>query len=491
MISMHAVASRIVTLGLFMSLALVGTVADAAEKKPVTDEILEILMASGTTRDSKYEELLERVHAEEAERETPPEEVPATAEKNAAEPIAKDPKAWTVHWRNGTRVERNDGEFKLKFGGRAMLDFAQIWGDGSLRSSIGNRNFGSGVEFRRARLFAQGTLYDRFFFKVQYEFANTGDGNVDFKDVYIGLNDVGPLGTIRIGQMKEDFSLEEMTSSKYIVFMERAVSAVFTPDRNVGISGYNTFLDGRLRYALGGFHSTNEQGFGFKDTDGTTYHITGRLTGLPYWEDGGKKVVHLGFDYSHQFTGSGGTGIRYRQRPEAHLASRYANTRVGLTPAGDIDARGIDLFATEFAAVLNSVALQAEWQASLIDRGNAKDAFLWGAYGQVAWFVTGEHRNYTPEYGNFGRTQLKSTFDPAGGAWGAFELAARVSYLDLNDRGVRGGRLFDVTGGVNWYLWSNVRVMANYIHSILRDRGTATPGTGDGDIFEMRFQFDF
>ena len=44
-----------------LGLALVATVADAAEKKTVTQEILEILKASGTISDSKYEELLERV----------------------------------------------------------------------------------------------------------------------------------------------------------------------------------------------------------------------------------------------------------------------------------------------------------------------------------------------------------------------------------------------------------------------------------------------
>ena len=142
-------------------------------------------------------------------------------------------------------------------------------------------------------------------------------------------------------------------------------------------------------------------------------------------------------------------------------------------------------------AILLSPQLTSPLRAQLDPVVGCTDASLWGAYGQVAWFVTGEHRKYSPKYGNFGRTQLKSTFDPAEGTWGAFELAARVSYLDLNDQGIRGGRLFDVTGGANWYLWPNVRVMANYIQSILRDRGTATPGAGDGDIFEMRFQFDF
>ena len=57
--------------------------------------------------------------------------------------------------------------------------------------------------------------------------------------------------------------------------------------------------------------------------------------------------------------------------------------------------------------------------------------------------------------------------------------------------------LFDITAGVNWYLWSNVRIMTNYVHSILRhglptpSGGLLAPGKGQGDLFEMRFQLDF
>ena len=104
-----------------------------------------------------------------------------------------------------------------------------------------------------APLFFAGTLYERFIFRVNFGFANTGDGSVEMKDLYLGLTKLGPAGTVRVGHMKEDFSLEEMTSSKYLVFMERALPSVFNPGRSTGLSAYNTFLEGRLRYALGGF----------------------------------------------------------------------------------------------------------------------------------------------------------------------------------------------------------------------------------------------
>ena len=116
----------------------------------VTEEVLEILRQSGTISESKYEELSRRAKAEDAADAKP----------------KKDPDGWTVRWKNGTRIESNDGDFKIKFGGRLMLDFAQIWADNSLERAV-NPATGSGVEVRRARLFVSGTLYDRFIFRVR------------------------------------------------------------------------------------------------------------------------------------------------------------------------------------------------------------------------------------------------------------------------------------------------------------------------------------
>ena len=71
-------------------------------------------------------------------------------------------------------------------------------------------------------------------------------------------------------------------------------------------------------------------------------------------------------------------------------------------------------------------------------------------------------------------------------------MAARYSYLDLNDQDIRGGTLWDVTAGVNWYLFPNLRLMWNYVHGDVRDRvDEGDPIDGAGDIFQMRVQLDF
>ena len=49
--------------------------------------------------------------------------------------------------------------------------------------------------------------------------------------------------------------------------------------------------------------------------------------------------------------------------------------------------------------------------------------------------------------------------------WGAFQVAARYSRLDLNSGAVQGGELRDTTLGINWYLNPALRWSFNYVYS--------------------------
>ena len=63
-------------------------------------------------------------------------------------------------------------------------------------------------------------------------------------------------------------------------------------------------------------------------------------------------------------------------------------------------------------------------------------------------------------------------------------MATRYSEIDLDDAGVTGGELKDVTVGLNWYLNPNMRIMWDYIRADL-------DGVGDSNLFMMRMQVDF
>ena len=105
------------------------------------------------------------------------------------------------------------------------------------------------------------------------------------------------------------------------------------------------------------------------------------------------------------------------------------------------------------------------------------------AYIQGSYFLTGEKRNYKTSSGAFDRVKPKENFRFGGGP-GAWEAAVRYSSIDLDDSGVSGGELKDITVGLNWYLNPNTRIMWDYIRADLDD-------VGDANLFLMRFQVDF
>ena len=123
-----------------------------------------------------------------------------------------------------------------------------------------------------------------------------------------------------------------------------------------------------------------------------------------------------------------------------------------------------------------------------------RNTTFWGTYAQLSYFLTGEHRNYNLGSGAFARVKPNANFNPLKGDWGAFQIGVRYSYIDLNDEFVRGGKMWDITAGINWHLFPNTRVSLNYVHSELDNRLISPdPDNLDGnaDIVQARFQIDF
>ena len=114
----------------------------------------------------------------------------------------------------------------------------------------------------------------------------------------------------------------------------------------------------------------------------------------------------------------------------------------------------------------------------------AGDVSFWGTYVLVSYFLTGEQRPYQRRRGIFGRVPLRQRFSWKDRYFGAWEVAARYSHLDLNDRDIRGGNLSNFTLALNWYVLPNVRLMGNWVRAHLN-------GVGDSNIFQMRFQIDY
>lgn len=454
---------------LFATLLLTGLVSWAmfwsapagAEEKSVSEEILDILKDKGEISDQKYDELKKR----------------AEAEKEGSE--------WKAYWKDGLRVERKDGKIKTRWGGRIMLDWADISADKAFEDALvadGETGplEGTGVEFRRLRFFTSGTLYETMGYKLQVDFVGQ---DIDLKDAYIDFLKVPYVATnvLRIGHNKEPISLGELTSSKYITFMERSLpTQAFAPGRNTGILLWNSVLNKRLVWEAGYYYDVGDSGDFFDDFSNTNF--SARVAGTPWYQDE-SHLLHVGLGYSHKFRNKDKTTLRFRAQPETHITDvRLANT-------GSFSADGADLLNLEAALVFGPFSVQGEYFWLKTDAPAVMDPEFDGWYAYGSWFITGENRKYDQKGGTFGRVKPNNNFHIGQPGWGAFELALRYSELDLTDELIAGGEEQDITAGLNWYINPSIRFMFNYINADLENR-SGVPND-DIDIVQARFQVDF
>jgi phosphate-selective porin OprO/OprP len=302
----------------------------------------------------------------------------------------------------------------------------------------------------------------------------TGESKTDFspsdyvRDFFVGITGLGPLGRLEAGIVKEPISLGVLTSGLNLEFMERGLPTIMAPSLNAGFVFRNELLDQNLSWAFGVFRGQGDSG------DTSAVDIVGRVSGVPWRDEEKGRMLHLGVAYKLEV---GEFDQRYASRPETDWGDQWIGT-------GEIPSDGSHLLGIELAGVWKPISFQAELLSSWVSQSAGPTLNFWGAYGQLSYFLTGEQRHYLETRRVFGRVRLNQDFSLRNRTWGAFELAARYSYLDLDDGAIRGGRLSDITFGVNWYFQSNLRVMFNYTRARLN-------GADNGNIVGTRFQIDY
>jgi len=355
-------------------------------------------------------------------------------------------------------------------GGGMMLDAGTYYRDAALRSS--GSGWGGKAEARRARLFVQGLILRNFIFKVAYDVVDE-----EFKDTYLGVRDLGPIRALVAGQTKEPFSLENETSLRNQPFLERSLASALAPGRNLGILGIGQLAGERLRWAVGAFlreDSRRQEDETLRGYD-EDVELAIRLTGLPVWEDDGRTMLLAGASFSHLFVDEG-EQLDLSAPPETRLVKSLVKTGKfnGVT--------AVERVAVEFAAVRGPFWLQADWIANRYSRDQG-DLDFWGGSLRAGWLLTGEFRRYGRASGVFGTVVPRRPFSWRERDFGALEVAGRISYLDLTDQDVRGGRELNLTLGINWYLRTRLRVGFNWVHAHAH-------GQGDLDVLQARLQFD-
>jgi phosphate-selective porin OprO/OprP len=396
-----------------------------------------------------------------------------------------------------------------------------------------------GTYFRRIRPFVEGTFWENYEYRLNLALENNQFSSAGLDEFWVAVNKIPLIGTVRVGHVKtaNGFEADMTGSSRTMTFMERSSyseAIEFNQNFVTGLWLQNNFFDQRMTYtatlARPDLGSSSGEFFG----DGQ-YLAQGRLTFLPIWEADGRCWMHLGVsgawrNGTNNLATSPFRTFQLRARPELRDDDPAANPGGAQPTPNANDNRLIDtgviaahdsfFLGTEFCYVRGPFSVQAEYGWTWIDRAFGiapagltlnpaivpeSDYSFNGGYIQLAYTLTGESRGYDRARGTLSRpyfnggpfTPFWLTRDENGGfTWGrgAWEIATRYSYVNLNDgtgqNRIQGGIMQGVTVGLNWYLNTNLTTMFDWVYN---KRDDVPPGTREGFVsgFGARVQLSF
>ncbi len=484
--------------------------AQSAPASPATDD-----------RDARINQLEAEVHALIGEVQDLKHEQAAQIQTlNTAPAPAPDKPSAVASIANGRPVIASaDGAFSVTLHGVMQFDAAQYLQhsagptnadfrrDGpALGSSTSNTDAGhardlkDGDYFRRSRIGIDGTVFSDFDYRLLFDFA--GSGTEDAGQVYetwLQYSGLRPA-YFRIGAFPQSIGLEDQGSTNGMPFLERPgasdvarnlaagdtrtgaqlfgygphwfVSAAVT-GRTVGVVNTGTVL------AINSTPTTSA--IGTAQTYGDQLGFVGRLAGTPL--HGSDWLIHVGVHGSYvdrpaDASGPGTNGVvpvsagvvRLSDTPELRVdGTKFIDT-------GNIDTRHASTAGLELAGQKQRFFAQGEFERIAIQRSDISSTPTFtGGYVEAGVFLTDDARRYNAATAAFDGPSVNHSLHPSSGSWGAWELVARYSDINLNYHAgalgtapvadaIRGGDQKIWTAGLNWYLNPAMRLMLDYEH---------------------------
>jgi phosphate-selective porin OprO/OprP len=439
-------------------------------------------------------------------------------------------------WKGAPEYADKDAGFTFKPRGRIQYDAGYIGNpDDDPNGSLVTRNLGFNSRVRRIRLGAEGTIPGGFGYKFEMDYAN---GSVGFGDAIITYAPSGKPYNFTIGNHETLNGLEQITSSRFTSFMERAAfDDAFVNTRRIGVSAGYMNAAGDLRFNAGLFTGHSIDG----TFDNESWIGAVRATYSPLM---GTNQLHFGANFQHREfqSNNNGTTASAAGQPSTNQFARYRarpysqTTDIRFVDTGNYAAKSDDIFGLEFGGIFNSLHVAAEGQylsssaygegetldfsennlnrfpgdtvTALVPDGNPS---FWGGYVEAGYFLTGETRGY--KNGLWDRTKVLKPFSKGG--WGAVQINGRLDYLDLDSGKLkeafnnnfqagtsaastiytRGGKQLGLLASVVWIPEDWMRFYFQYSHAFVTGGPLADEVSGlsssDPDVDDYDYGVDF
>ena len=382
-----------------------------------------------------------------------------------------------VRLQDGILVFQNKAaNYKMWFDVRVQGDAAAYFGYDKNLVSIGN-----GMNIRRSRFAIKAQLDKNWYGEFDTDWTS---GTPEIKDAILEYTGIPNL-SIKMGNFKENFSIQRNTTSRYLQFMERPMVTALAPSRHLGVAATWSCP---LVWVSGGVFGpelkSSEEMTAMEDgnkdyglNEGLSY--TGKVAIRPI--NNQTSSLHIG------------AAVSYREpkltSTDGYNATRYSSrnsTSINRKKFLDTDAiKGLDhelAYTVELAGHWKQLRYEGAYIArtayldpekTVIPKEDLGPQTADGWYVQAGWLLFGGQQNYDAKGGKYTRIN-------PGRSWGDVEICARYEVADFNcSKYYAGGSAQAFTLGLNFYPTKNVKFVINYQYNI-NDKYANGKGANDG-----------
>lgn len=405
--------------------------------------------------------------------------------EEAQQAKAKESPTVTASSKDGFSLASADKLFQLKLRGYAQADGRFFLDD---EANTGTDAF----LIRRARLIFDGALGNDFEFRIAPDFAG---GTAQLQDGYLDYKP-SPLANLRFGRTKVPFGLERLQSSTDPIFLETGLPTALTPNYDTGVLLYGSVVTGLVDYAFGVFNGGPDGASIDSDTnDGKD--LAGRVFLTPFKNTDLTAIKGLSFGLAGTIGDQQGTtaalGLPSIKSSGQQTIFAYKTSTNAADTAYANGAR--TRISPQLFYTVGSFGLLGEYVISEqeVTKGKKTDTI-----NNNGWQLAGSYV-LTGESPSLKGVKPRSPFDPYKGNWGAFELAARVGELNIDDTAFTGkyadskksvSKAHNIGAGLNWYLTRNTRTSLDYEVTSFTD-GASKGDRPDENLLLARVQYSF
>ena len=425
---------------------------------------------------------------------------------------------------NGFRITSADKKNQLRIGATIQTDYRNFLGNTAAwnpSTSVNGPIGPDSIFLRQARIVLEGYILKDIYFKIMPDFAQTSNTANMLPDAYVDFA-YATQASLLVGKYKPSIGLERLQGDANTAFLERAFPTNLAPNRDMGIQVHGGFgmpgykaetapgpIDNKNAFTYqvgitdGTGDSGNPYGNGAQTSSSTGFatannkEFDGRIFALPFQHSGYDWLEGFGIGLAGSFSSPDNLVINAQRTPLGQSqfidytqlnSTTQTGTRV-ITANGSSNRiypqaywyKGPFGVMGEYVASTQTLSTAGAGTSKVNNITQTNTA----AQAQVSYVITGEDNTFE------GVKPIRN-FDPFKGSWGALQLAARWSELNVDsdtfkmiDPTKSASKATAGTVGANWFLNKNTLIRLDYEYVSFEGGAGTKTGSGGSTTYNI------